>query len=95
MGETTLYILTLEGDFYDIPFDCLISKNIENLLACGRCISADHIAHSSTRIQGTCILTGQAAGTAAALALKSKISVSDLDVSELQEKLITDGVNLK
>lgn len=85
----------LKGDFYDIPFDCLISKNIENLLACGRCISADHIAHSSTRIQGTCILTGQAAGTAAALALKSKISVSDLDVSELQEKLISDGVNLK
>jgi len=61
----------------------------------GRCISADHVAHASTRIQGTCIMTGQAAGTAAALALDENITPAALDVKKLQEKLLQDGVYLK
>lgn len=84
----------LKGDFYDIPYGCLLAKEFDNLLACGRCISVDHIAHSSTRIQGTCILTGQAAGTAAALSLKKGIAPAQLDVNELRARLIEDGVYL-
>lgn len=84
----------IKADSYDIPYACIASKDIDNLLACGRCISADHIAHSSTRIQGTCIMTGQAAGTASALALKSGITTSQLDEALLHEQLIKDGVSL-
>lgn len=84
----------IKGDSYDIPYGCILSKNTENLLACGRCISADHIAHSSTRIQGTCILTGQAAGSAAALAAAEGISVSQIEPAVLHGKLISDGVRL-
>ena len=82
----------IKGDFYDIPFGCLLAKEYDNLMACGRCISVDHIAHSSTRIQGTCIMTGQAAGTAAALALHKGMAVADLPVKELQERLRNDKV---
>ena len=82
----------IKGDFYDIPFGCLLAKEYDNLMACGRCISVDHIAHSSTRIQGTCIMTGQAAGTAAALALHKGMAVADLPVKELQERLRSDKV---
>ncbi len=84
----------LKGDFYDIPYGCLLAKEFDNLLACGRCISVDHIAHSSTRIQGTCILTGQAAGTAAAMSIKNKTTPAALDVAKLREQLIKDGVYL-
>ncbi len=56
----------LSGDYYEIPLRSLESAKFSNLYAAGRCISADHVAHSSTRIQGTCIMTGEAAGRDAA-----------------------------
>ena len=80
----------IKGACYDIPFRCLESKKYTNLLACGRCISADHVAHSSTRIQGSCIMTGQAAGTAAALLVQK----GEIDVSLLRKQLQQDHVNL-
>ncbi len=84
----------IKGDFYDIPYGCLLAKEFDNLLACGRCISVDHVTHASTRIQGTCIMTGQAAGTACAMALKKGIKPANLNVEELKTQLIADGVYL-
>ncbi len=77
----------LQGDFYDIPYGCLITDDVPNLLACGRCISADHIAHSSTRIQGTCIQTGEAAGIAAALAVEQGIEPNRVPAADIQKTL--------
>ena len=84
----------IKGDFYDIPYGTLVSVNRHNLMACGRCISADHVAHSSSRIQGTCVMTGQAAGTAAAICVKDGILPKDVDAQKLREILIKDGVYL-
>ena len=84
----------LRGDYYEIPYGCLLAKEPKNLLACGRCISVDHVAHSSTRIQGTCAMTGQAAGTAAALAVQNTIDPADVNVQKLRAKLRADGVFL-
>ena len=84
----------LPNDYYEIPFGSLCSKKFSNLLVCGKCISADHIAHSATRIQGACILTGQASGTAAALANENGIDACDVDASVLRKKLVLDGVCL-
>ena len=53
------------GQYYEIPLRCLKSKNIKNLLACGRCISVTHEALGSTRVAGTCIALGEQAGLAA------------------------------
>ena len=69
-------------------------KTVKNLLVCGRCISVDHVAHSSTRIQGTCVITGQAAGTAAALSVNDGVSVQELDVKGLQDALKYAGCNI-
>ncbi len=80
---------------YEIPFRCLYSKNIPNLLFAGRNISQTHIALSSTRVMATCALMGQAAGTAAALCLKKNVLPRELGkkyVDELQEQLIRDDV---
>jgi hypothetical protein len=53
----------------EIPYRCLYSKNIENLMMAGRNVSVTHYALGTVRVQGTTSLMGQAAGTAAALAL--------------------------
>ena len=75
------------GSCYGIPYRSILPKRVKNLLVCGRCISADHVAHASTRIQGTCCMTGQAAGTAAALSVGTNSSVGDLDVKLLVNRL--------
>ncbi|MEK6793464.1 MAG: FAD-dependent oxidoreductase [Spirochaetota bacterium] len=82
----------IKGECYDIPYRSLVPRTVTNLIVCGRCISVDHVAHSSTRVQGTCMLTGQAAGTAAALSLLDKIRPADIPASVLQKRLTRDGV---
>ncbi|MFH0917535.1 MAG: FAD-dependent oxidoreductase [Candidatus Omnitrophota bacterium] len=65
-GPQIKYLKT--GEFYEIPLRCLKSKNIVNLLATGKCISATSVALASSRVTGTCIYLGEAAGRAAGLA---------------------------
>jgi hypothetical protein len=69
---------------YTIPYRSLLPVNIDNLLVAGRCISADHVAESSIRGISACMLTGQAAGVAAGLACKGKVSPSKINIQELQ-----------
>ncbi|HKE37031.1 MAG TPA: FAD-dependent oxidoreductase [Candidatus Baltobacteraceae bacterium] len=83
------------GESYDIPYRCLVPINREQLLVAGRCISTTHEALASTRLTPTVMTLGQAAGTAAALARSRRVRVSDVDVKELREQLIADGVYLQ
>ena len=82
---------------YQIPYRCLTPHGIENLLVSGRCISTDPQAQVITREIGPCMAGGQAAGTAAALAIQKGITPSQFisEPHELQEKLIEQGVNLE
>lgn len=75
------------GKWYDIPYRCLVPKKIDNLLVAGRCISADHYAQGSVRIQISCIGMGQAAGTAVALSIKKGVPPRKLNVIELKNEL--------
>ncbi len=78
---------------YDIPYRCLVARDAENLLLAGRIISASHIALGSTRILATCGVTGQAAGTAAALCCSHHLSLRELgqkSFSLLREALLLD-----
>lgn len=80
---------------YQVPFRSLYSVNIKNLMFAGRNASLTHIALSSTRIQGTCALMGQAVGTAATMCLEKDIlprDVAQKHILELQEKLMRDDV---
>ena len=62
-----LYAYPPDGDYYEIPRRCLRSNAVANLFATGRCISATRKALSSTRLMGTCIALGEAAGKLAAI----------------------------
>jgi len=80
---------------YQIPLRCLYSKNIENLLFAGRNISASHLAFASARVMKSCALTGQAAGTAAAIAVRSGKRPSDfssLEIKKVQQHLMKADV---
>lgn len=80
-----------ENDHYDIPYGTLVPKGIDNLLVSGRAISATHLAMSSIRVIGTCFALGEAAGTAAGLALKNDVALRDVDVNELRKTLTANG----
>jgi hypothetical protein len=76
---------------YGIPYRCLYSRNIENLMFAGRNISVTHAALSSTRVMRTCSIIGQAVGTAAYIAVKKQTSprgVYEKYIEELQCKLM-------
>ena len=79
---------------YGIPYRCLYSKNIKNLLFAGRNISVSHAALSSTRVMATCAVLGQAAGTAAAMAIKENKSLREISVPTLQQALMEDDCYL-
>ena len=82
---------------YGIPYRCLYSRNIDNLLFAGRNISATHAAMSSTRVMATCATMGQAVGTAAAIAAANGLSprgVYEDRVSELKQALMEDDCYL-
>lgn len=79
---------------YNIPYRSLLPQRVTNLLAAGRCISADHRAHHATKEIPPCMATGQAAGTAAALALAANTPVDAVDILSLQQKLRDTGAIL-
>ncbi len=82
---------------FGIPFDCLYSVNVPNLMFAGRDISCTHMGMSSTRVMGTCATLGQAVGTAAALLVKYGIDPAQLRrerIAELQDALEDDDCML-
>lgn len=81
---------------FDIPYRCIVPRSINGLITAGRCISIDHKAALllCPRDLCTCVVVGQAAGTAAALSVKSKVEPRDLDVGVLQETLRSQDANL-
>ena len=78
---------------FGIPYRCLYSRNIENLFYAGRNISVTHAAMSASRVMATCALLGQAVGTAAALALRDRLTPGGIyreRITELQNTLMED-----
>ncbi len=72
---------------YDIPYRCLVPVETDGLLLAGRCISGDHHAHASYRMQGICMGTGAAAGFAAAESIRQNVQPRQLDIAPVQTKL--------
>lgn len=78
-------------NWYEIPYRCLVPLGIENLLVAGRCLSATHEGAASARVIPPCYATGQAAGTAAALALRLGVTPRRVPAELLREKLRAAG----
>ncbi len=82
------------GENYGIPYRTLLPKQTVNLLVAGRCISTDRAMQSSIRVVPGCMITGQAAGAAAALALDRHQSLRRVSAARIQELLRRGGCYL-
>jgi len=80
--------------FNQLPFRMMMPRVVDNLYVAGRCASMTHGGQSAARVSGPCFAMGQAAGTAADLALKAGIAGRDVDYGQLRERLVGDGAYL-
>jgi hypothetical protein len=79
---------------FNIPFRCLIPQRVNNLLVAGRCMSTTHLAFGGSRNMAICMATGEAAGAAAAISIKSGVLPRDVDIKLLQKTLLKQGALL-
>jgi hypothetical protein len=79
---------------FQIPYGCLVPAKVENVLAAGRCISAEFHIADITRLIPVCWVTGQAAGVAAALCIQDKCKPRNVNVAKLQQILRQQGAYL-
>lgn len=80
---------------YQIPLRSLVVRDGANLLAAGRCFSADQLALSSARVSTTCSMMGQAAGIAAALCAEKQCDLRQLDPSDVRRIVERRGARLE
>jgi hypothetical protein len=86
---------TTEGEpLINVPYGCLLPRKVENLLAAGRCVSVDTNVHNCVRLIPPCLATGQAAGTAASMAVERGVTPRGIDRAELRASLLRQGARL-
>lgn len=77
--------------YNELPYRMLVPEGVDNLLVAGRCASMTHEGQSAARVSGACFVMGEAAGTAAALALSGNTIPRDISVEKLQQQLAKQG----
>jgi hypothetical protein len=88
-------IMAKERPYWQIPYSSITPKKCPNLLVGGRCFGYDDELSYDAREIGTCLVTGQAAGTASALALLNRTSVQDVDINKLRSSLVEQNAKLE
>lgn len=81
-----------ERPYWQIPYRALLPRHTDNLLVAGRCFSYEEALTDDAREIGTCLVTGQGAGTAAALAIKGNDAVRNVSTARLKSELEAQGV---
>jgi hypothetical protein len=87
-GEGTVIRRLPPGEFYEIPYRCLVPLNVDNLVIGSRCVSATHEAHSSLRVMPVVAGIGEAAGVAAAWAAREGITPHQVDGAKLKTAIL-------
>ena len=86
-----------KGVLFSIPFGCLYSRNITNLMMAGRDVSASHLGMSDIRVMLTCAVMGHAAGTGAGMCVARKTTPRQLGrehIASLQQQLLKEGAHI-
>jgi hypothetical protein len=84
----------IEGLGYDVPYRCLVPAEIDGLLVAGRCVSCDYVAGNTMRLLVPCLATGQAAGVAAAVAIRDGCEPREVATARLRADLLAQDVYL-
>jgi hypothetical protein len=89
-----ILILPTTGRYFHLPYRSLVPKGIAGLIVAGRCIGGDKISHAAVRNMMCCAVTGQGAGTAAAVSLKAGEFFDRLNVGQVQAELTRQGARI-
>jgi ribulose 1,5-bisphosphate synthetase/thiazole synthase len=89
-----ILILPTTGRYFHVPYRSLVPKNIGNLLVAGRIIGGDKISHAAVRNMMCCAVSGQGAGVAAAVSLRTGESFDRLNVATVQDELRRQGARI-
>ena len=82
------------NDYYDIPYGVLVPQDLDNVIVSGRTFSSNPRAQAGSRGQGLLMGMGQAAGTAAVMAVQKSCAFKDINIKELQKLLVEAGCDL-
>ena len=82
------------GESHGIPYRCLTPRELRNVLVAGRCISSDRYLQGTLRTMPCSMVTGEAAGLAAALAASAESDVHAVDTNDLRSRLLEYGAYL-
>ncbi len=82
------------GRYMHIPYGVIVPQNVDNLLVAGRSVSGDEIAHCAFRNMSCCMVTGQAAGVAAAISLTEGVTTQNVSVEKVQVALEAQNVRV-
>jgi len=95
VGDVEFRFAPVDSRGYNqLPYRMLVPQMVDNLLVAGRCASMTQGGQSSGRVTGPCFVMGQAAGSAADLALAGNVRAADVDIPALQRRLESDGAYL-
>ncbi len=89
-----LLILPTTGRYFHVPYRSLVPQGVDHLIVAGRCIGGDKVSHAAVRNMMCCTVSGQGAGVAAALSLKSGQSFDTLDIHLVQAELKRQGARI-
>ncbi len=89
-----LLILPTTGRYFQVPYRSLLPRGIGNLIVAGRTIGGDKPSHAAVRNMMCCAVSGQGAGVAAAVSLKSGASFETVDIAQVQAELRRQGARL-
>jgi hypothetical protein len=85
---------SLKSPLTCMPYRCIVPKTVDNMLIGCRAFSSDDVTNNIFNLIPHCIALGEAAGTAAAIAIQDQTSVRKVDISKLQEQLKKQNVLL-
>jgi len=84
--------LGLTSPVYEFPYEAMIDPKLKNIIAAGRIVAAGGEAWEVMRLIPACVLTGEVAGTAAAISIDDGVNLQQLDIKKLQERLSKNGI---
>jgi hypothetical protein len=89
-----ILILPTTGRYFQIPYRSLLPRGVDNLIVAGRCIGGDKVSHAAVRNMMCCAVSGQGAGVAAAIAVRTATAFAELDVAAVQAELRRQGARI-
>ncbi len=90
-----ILILPTTGRYFQVPYRAMLPKGVQGLLVTGRSIGGDRDSHAAVRNMMCCAVSGQGAGVAAAVSLRSGTSLDAVSIDAVQEELLRQGVRIK